>query len=164
MKYYTSNIQKCTFTKNIAKKRGGAIYGFKYSGKPKNVPVKAVKCNFNDNVAPQGREIYGGTLKNCVVKDTKLTLKNVAVKRSASKVVLTATLKKASSPLKYKKITFKFKGKKYTAKTNSKGVAKVTVKSNMYRSLSLGRQVTYSASYNAGFYVFSVSKSATVGK
>lgn len=164
VKYYTSDIQKCTFTKNIAGKRGGAIYGFKFSKKPKVAAVKAVKCKFNDNVAPQAREVYGGTLKNCVVKNTKLTMKKITLKRSSSKVVLAATLKKASSPLKNKKITFKFNNKKYTAKTNSKGVAKVTIKSSMYKKIALGRQVPYSASYNAGFYTFVDSKSATVGR
>ena len=45
------------------------------------------------------------------------------------------------------KITFKFKGKKYVGKTNSKGVAKVTVKKSVLKKLKKGKKVTYTASY-----------------
>ena len=58
-----------------------------------------------------------------------LSLKTVKVKKSAKKLVLTASLKKINGKyLKGKKITFKFNGKKYTAKTNKKGVCKLTMK------------------------------------
>jgi hypothetical protein len=77
-----------------------------------------------------------------------LTLKKVTVKRSAKKLVLTATLAKVNGKyLKNKKITFKFKGKKYTAKTNAKGVAKVTIKKSVLKKLKKGKKVTYQATY-----------------
>ena len=77
-----------------------------------------------------------------------LSVKTVKVKKSAKKLVLTATLKKVNGKyLKNKKITFKFKGKKYTAKTNKKGVAKVTVKSSVLKKLKDGKKVTYQATY-----------------
>lgn len=77
-----------------------------------------------------------------------LTLKSVTVKRSAKKLVLTATLGKINNKyLKNKKITFKFNGKKYTGKTNKKGVAKVTVKSSVLKKLKVGKKVTYQATY-----------------
>ena len=77
-----------------------------------------------------------------------ITLKKVTVKRSAKKLVLQATLKKVNGKyLKNKKITFKFKGKKYTAKTNKKGVAKVTVKFSVLKKLKVGKKVTYQATY-----------------
>lgn len=58
----------------------------------------------------------------------KLTSPNKSYKAKATKK-LTATLKdNKGKALKSKKITFKLKGKTYSAKTNSKGVATVTVK------------------------------------
>ena len=77
-----------------------------------------------------------------------LTLKKVTVKKSAKKLVLQATLKKVNGKyLKGKKITFKFNGKKYTTKTDKKGVAKVTVKSSVLKKLKAGKKVTYTATY-----------------
>ncbi|WP_298524080.1 hypothetical protein [uncultured Methanobrevibacter sp.] len=77
-----------------------------------------------------------------------VSLKSVAVKKSAKKLVLQATLGKVNGKyLKNKKITFKFNGKKYTAKTNKKGVAKVTIKSKVLKKLKVGKKVTYQATY-----------------
>lgn len=77
-----------------------------------------------------------------------VTLKKVAVKKSAKNLVLTATLKKLNKKyLKGKKITFKFNGKKYTGKTNKKGVAKVTIKKSVLNKLKVGKKVTYQATY-----------------
>ena len=77
-----------------------------------------------------------------------LTLKKVTVKKSAKKLVLTATLKKVKGKfLKSKKITFKFNGKTFNAKTDKKGVAKVTIKSSVLKKLKVGKKVTYSATY-----------------
>jgi invasion protein IalB len=42
---------------------------------------------------------------------------------------------------------FKFKGKKYTAKTNKKGVAKITVKKSVLKKLKAGKKITYTATY-----------------
>ena len=81
-----------------------------------------------------------------VVK-TILTLKTVKVKKSAKKLVLQATLKQGNNPLKSKKIIFKFNGKKYTTKTNKKGVAKVTIKKNVLKKLKVGKKVKYQANY-----------------
>jgi hypothetical protein len=80
--------------------------------------------------------------------DHIVTLKSVSVKRSAKKLVLTATLKKVNGKyLKGKTIAFKFNGKKMSAKTNGKGVAKVTVKKNVLKKLKKGKKVTYQATY-----------------
>jgi len=77
-----------------------------------------------------------------------LSLKTVKVKKSAKKLVLTASLKKINGKyLKGKKITFKFNGKKYTAKTNKKGVCKLTIKSKVLKKLKAGKKVTYQATY-----------------
>ena len=85
---------------------------------------------------------------NIKVKNkVKLTLKKVKVKRSAKKLILTATLKINGKAAKSKKVTFKFNGKKYTSKTNKKGVAKVTIKKKVLKKLKVGKKVKYQASY-----------------
>ena len=76
-----------------------------------------------------------------------LSIKTATVKKSAKKLVLTATLKKGKTPIKNKKVTFKFNGKTYKAKTNSKGIAKVTIKSQVLKKLKVGKKVTYQATY-----------------
>ena len=77
-----------------------------------------------------------------------VTLKIVKVKKSAKKLTLQASLAKVNGKyLKNKKITFKFNGKKYAAKTNKKGVAKYTIKSSVLKKLNAGKKVTYQATY-----------------
>ena len=77
-----------------------------------------------------------------------LTLKKVKVKRSAKKLVLQATLKvNGKAPKKGTKVTFKFNGKTYKAKTNAKGVAKVTIKKKVLKKLKVGKKVKYQVSY-----------------
>lgn len=81
------------------------------------------------------------------VKKQSLTLKTVKVKKSAKKLVLTATLKKGKTPIKGKTVTFKFNGKTYNAKTNSKGIAKYTLKKSVLKKLKVGKTVKYQATY-----------------
>ena len=106
-----------------------------------------MKCTFTANKASEGRDIYGGTHSKCVFNYLKLTLKKVKVKKSAKKLVLTAKLTKGKTLIKGKKITFKFKGKTYKAKTNKKGVAKVSIKKSVLKKLKIGKKVTYQATY-----------------
>lgn len=90
----------------------------------------------------------GITAKNNVVVKHLLTLKSASVKKSAKKLVLTASLVKVNGKyLKNKQITFKFNGKTYKSKTNSKGIAKVTIKSSVLKKLKSGKKVTYQATY-----------------
>ena len=92
---------------------------------------------------------YKGTkvTKKLTVKHI-LNLKKVKVRKSARKLVLTASLKKVNGKyLKGKVIKFKFKGKTYKAKTNKKGVAKVTIKSKVLKKLKIGKKISYKASY-----------------
>ncbi|WP_407377737.1 Ig-like domain-containing protein [Methanobrevibacter sp.] len=77
-----------------------------------------------------------------------VTLKTVTVKKSAKSLVLQASLGKVSGKyLNKKTVTFKFNGKTYKAKTNSKGVAKVTIKSSVLKKLKAGKKITYQATY-----------------
>ena len=82
-----------------------------------------------------------------VVVKHVVSLKKVAVKKSAKKLVLTATLKKGKTALKNKQVAFKFSGKTYKAKTDKKGIAKVTVPKSILKKLKVGKKVTYQATY-----------------
>ena len=81
------------------------------------------------------------------VTKTTLTLKKVKVKRSAKKLTIQATLKVNGKAVKGKIIKFKFNKKSYKAKTNAKGVAKITVKKAVLKKLKKGKKVTYTAKY-----------------
>lgn len=85
--------------------------------------------------------------KKLIVKHV-VSLKTIKVKKSAKKVTIQANLAKLNGKyLKNKKVTFKFNGKTYTAKTNSKGVAKVTIKNTVLKKLKVGKKITYQATY-----------------
>ena len=112
----------------------------------------AVSFKIPNTITP-GKYTVTVTYKNAKVSKKLtvkqiLTVKTVKVKKSAKKLVLTATLKKVNGKyLKGKKITFKFNGKTYKAKTNKKGVAKVTVKKSALKKLKVGKKVKYQATY-----------------
>ena len=61
------------------------------------------------------------------VKPTLIT-KNKKIKKGKTLTYTAKLLNKNGKPLKNKKITFKINGKKYKAKTNKKGIAKIKVK------------------------------------
>ena len=145
-KYYTGLIKDSTFTKNVAG-RGGAVYAFRTSPGDTVHCIKVVSSTFGDNKASSGRDVYGGTTSKCVFNYLKLTLKTVKIKKSAKKLVLTAKLTKGKSFIKNKKIIFKFNGKKYTAKTSKKGIAKVIIKKSVLKKLKVGKKVKYQAKY-----------------
>ena len=146
IRYYSNSIKNSVFTKNVAAK-GGAIYAFRLDDSDKVHCAKAVNCIFEANKAKQGRDIYGGIYSKCEFKYLKLTLKTVKVKKSARKLVLTAKLTKGKQLIKGKRIAFKFNGKTYKAKTNYKGIAKVTIKKNVLKKLKVGKKVRYQAKY-----------------
>ena len=76
-----------------------------------------------------------------------LTASKVTVKKTAKKFVLQAKLKINGKLVNGKKITFKFKGKTYRAKTNSKGIAKVIIKKNVVKKLKKGKTYAVKVSY-----------------
>ncbi len=70
----------------------------------------------------------GYSVKNTITVKNVLKVKNTS-KKKAKKIKFSATLKKSNGKaIVGKKITFKIKSKTYTAKTNKKGIAKVTFK------------------------------------
>ena len=71
----------------------------------------------------------------------------VKVKKTAKKFTLKATLKINGKLVKGKTIKFKLNGKTYTAKTNSKGIAKVVIPSSVIKKLKAGSKYTLIISY-----------------
>ena len=105
--------------------------------------VLGTACDGDDNLT------FSDIVRFKVPKDKtiKLTLKTVKVKKSARKLVLSAKLKQSGKAIKGKKLTFKFNKKKYNAKTNKKGIAKVTIKKTALKKLKAGKKITYKVSY-----------------
>ena len=92
----------------------------------------------------------GVSLSNKLTVKHLVTLKTATLKKSAKKLTLQATLGKVNGKyLKNKKITFKINGKRVaTAKTNAKGVAKITINNpSVVKNLKVGKKVTYQATY-----------------
>ena len=120
------------------------------------VKEKSIPSNSNANANSKTNTAISNPKANKIT----LTLKTVKVKKSAKKLVLKATLKKGKALLKNKKIVFKFNSKQYTAKTNKKGVAKITIKKSVLKKLKVGKKVKYQASYGK----ITVKKTAKVKK
>jgi hypothetical protein len=109
-----------------------------------------LKINLNPKTYTITAEYKNYEVSNTLkVKQTlKLVKKNVKIKKTAKKIILKAKLKWANGkPIKGKKIIFKFRGKSYKAKTNKKGIAKVTVKKKVIKKLKKGKKYTFSAKY-----------------
>ena len=104
--------------------------------------------NFNVGTHTIKVQYKGVAVKNNVVVKHLVSLKSVTVKKSAKKLVLTASLAKVKGKyLNKKTVFFKFNGKTYKATTNAKGVAKATIKSNVLKNLKVGKKVIYQAMY-----------------
>ena len=183
---YQANVSKAAAPKLFA--TSATVYnGFNYNAKVLGIdgkPLKGAKVTFKvgKNKAVAKKTNVNGiaslpmnykpakytvvvkyakqTLKTKVTVKKVLALKNVAVKKSARNLVLTATLKKGKSPIKGKVVAFKFSGKTYKAKTDAKGIAKATIKSAVLKKLKAGKKVTYQATYLKEV----VKKSVTVKK
>ena len=89
----------------------------------------------------------GKTYKNTVTVKQVLTASKVTIKKSAKKLVLKAKLKINGKLVKGKKITFKFRGKKYTVKTNKNGIAKKTLNKKVIKKLKKGKKYTVKVTY-----------------
>ena len=84
-------------------------------------------------------EYNAKTYTNKVTVKQVLKTSKVTVKKTAKKFSLKATLKINGKLVKGKKITFKFRGKTYKAKTNS-SVVKVTIKKSVLKSSRWARR------------------------
>ena len=81
-----------------------------------------------------------------VIKQVIHATKTKKVKKSASSAKIKITLK-GKTVLKNKKITIKFRGKTYSAKTNSKGVAYFKLTKKMIKTLKKGKTYKYTIWY-----------------
>ena len=106
--FYILDGKKQILKKDVYIKNGTATLSYKITQGVKTYTIKTVY-----NKASLSKKL---SVKHLV------TLKKVTVKKSAKKLVLTATLGKVNGKyLKNKKVTFKFNGKTYKAKTTKKG-------------------------------------------
>ena len=145
-----ANNYKITGNRNIVQYYG-ANKEYKVQVLNNNVPVKnaivSIKINKNTvNVKTDsqgyatlkltlkaGKYTITSTYKNVkvsnkiTVKPTLIT-KNKKIKKGKTLTYTAKLLNKNGKKLKNKKITFKINGKKYKAKTNKKGIAKIKVK------------------------------------
>lgn len=86
------------------------------------------KIKLNPKTYTISAEYKGYSVSNKITVKPVLTAKNISKKKS-KKIKFTAKLVNGNGkPVKGKKIVFKFRGKSYKIKTNSKGIAKLTLK------------------------------------
>ena len=146
-------ITNCVFNNNIATK-GGAIYKPSKTLAEKQ-QLRISRCNFTDNKASiVGRDVFGGTCSNCVFNYIKLVSDNRIVKKSARSLNLYVKLTKGKTLLKYKRVVFRFGGRNYVAKTNYKGIARVTIKRAVIKKLKAGKKYAVKISY----YKYSIKR------
>ena len=107
----------------VTVKVNGLTYNIKTDSK--GYASKSIKLNVGTYTITA--QYNGDSVVNKIVIKPVLITNNV-VKKKSKKIKFTAKLvDKKGKILKNKKITFKIKGKKYTAKTNKKGVATVNI-------------------------------------
>ena len=106
-------------------------------------------------------EYQGVKITNKVKVNSIINAKNFKVKKSAKILKIKVSLKKVNGKyLNGKKITLKFKGKKYTAKTNKKGGAIFKLNKKVLNKLKVGKKYKYQVIYLKD----SVSKKISVKK
>ena len=89
----------------------------------------------------------GKSVKNTVTIKQVLKTTKVTVKKTAKKFSLKATLKINGKLVKGKLVTFKFNGKTYKVKTNSKGIAQKTLNKKVIKKLKKGKTYTVKVTY-----------------
>ena len=124
------------------------INGVSYDVKTDKNGYASLKIRLNPDVFKITAEWKDYKVNKIVVKQT-LKSKSVSAKKSKD-LKFTATLKWSNGkPIAGKKITFKFRGKKYVAKTNKKGVATIKIKKSVLKKLKVGKKYKISITYKA---------------
>lgn len=91
--------------------------------------------------------LNGKTCSNEVTVKHVIASSKVTVKKTSKKFMLKAKLKINGKPVKGKIIKFKFKGKTYKVKTNSKGIAQKTLGKKVIKKLKKGKKYTVKVTY-----------------
>ena len=107
--------------------------------------IAKLALNFKSGVYTVTAEYRGVKVSNKItVKATYLIKAKNITKKKSKKVKFQASLKTSDGKIcGFKKLTFKIKGKTYRAKTNSKGIATITIK-----NLKKGKYVIYTSFSN----------------
>ncbi len=111
----------------------GQTVKFKVSGVTYNVKTNkdgyaSLKINLLPKTYSITAEYNKFKVSNKIIVKPVLTAKNVSYKKGKTVKFSAKLVNTKGKALKAKKITFKFKNKKYTAKTNSKGIATIKIK------------------------------------
>ena len=153
---YTSNANYKVHVTIDGKAVAGQYVTFKFNGHTKTVKTnnKGYATYKIPKVAPKKAKYtitatYKGTkISNKVKVNGIVVAKNVNVKKSNKVTKVKVTLKKVNKKyLSGKKLTLKFKGKKYKATTNKKGVAIFKLKKNIFQKLKVGKKYKYTVTY-----------------
>lgn len=146
--YYgnTVKIKACILDSNGNPVGGGKSVVFTVGGKSKTISTDSygyATYSIKSSVGTYSVSInYNGyVVSNKVTFKPTLIAKNIVKKKAKTTKFSVKLVDKKGKILKNKKITFKIKGKKYTAKTNKKGIATVSIK-----NLKVGK-FTISSSY-----------------
>ena len=124
------------------------INGVTYDVKTDENGYASLKIRLNPDKFKITAEWKDYKVNKIVVKQT-LKSKSVCAKKSKN-LKFTATLKWSNGKaIAGKKIIFKFRGKKYVAKTNKKGVATIMIKKSVLKKLKVGKKYNISINYRA---------------
>ena len=124
------------------------INGITYDVKTDQDGYALLRIRLNPSSYEIGAEWKVNKTNKIVVKQT-LKAKSVTAKKSKN-LKFSATLRWSNGKaIVGKKIVFKFRGKKYVAKTNKKGIATVTIKKSAFKNLKIGKKYKISITYNS---------------
>lgn len=165
---YTSGLKYSVYVTASGSPVIGKTVTFTINGKKINVATDTNGyANVKINLPPKSNkytvtcEYQGVKIANKVKVNSIIKTKNLKVKKSANKLKIKVSLKKVNGKyLKGKKVTLKFKGKKYVAKTNKKGKVIFKIKKNIIKKLKTGKKY----SYNVNYLKDKVTKRITVKK
>ena len=122
-----------------------SINGVSYPEKTNSKGYAKLTINLKPGKYKVYAEYKGTKVSNKIKVKQVLKVKKTIKLKKPKKFALKAKLKGPNK--KGQKIIFKFKGKKYKAKTNKKGLAKVIIKKKIAKKLKKGKKYKYSANY-----------------
>jgi len=122
------------------------VNGISYDVKTDDNGYANLKIRLNPNTYMISAEWKDYKINRIIVKQT-LKAKNVNAKKSKN-LKFSATLKWSNGKaIIGKTVEFKFKGKIYTAKTNNKGLAKITIKKSILNKLKVNKKYKIKITY-----------------